>query len=130
MEDPIALARSHVETADVPRNVVLDFRRTGGAVRGADDHCVAGDRRGCMEPYFAGLEIDLLIVVKFQIDDAVLTESGYRNSSLGVQRDQAISGRDVEDPLFAPVGPIGQPAARKLPRSVGAARTFIFTVHP
>ena len=43
-------------------------------VRGADDHDVAGDERRGVQAELGGDEIDLLIVVELQIDDAVVAE--------------------------------------------------------
>jgi len=72
----------------------------------ADDDDVLGNHGGRMEPDFAGDEVDILIVLELQIDGAVDAEAGNRIASLRVERDEAIPGRDVEDPLFAAVGPV------------------------
>ena len=64
-----------------------------------------------MQPEFARDQIDLLIVIELQVDDSVLPEAWNRNAGLGVQRDQAVAGRDVENPFFATIGPVGQAAA-------------------
>ena len=61
-----------------PFTLVLPRGTPSGTMRGADDDDVLGHRheRRRMQADFAGDEIDLLIVVLLQIDDAVLTEAG------------------------------------------------------
>ena len=83
-----------------------------------------------MQPDFAGDQVDLLIVVQLQIDDAVLAEAGHGMPGLGVQSDQPVAGRDVQDSLFLAIGPIGQAMAGKLPRRICAALAFVLAVHP
>ena len=85
-------------------------------MRRADDHHVARHHRRRVQPDFAGLEIDLLIVVQLQIDDAVAAEARHRIAGLRVERDQPIAGRDVENPRFPTVGPVRQTAAGELAR--------------
>ena len=63
-----------------------------------------------MQPDLTGDQIHVLIVVQLQIDDAALAEARHGNAGLRVERDETISGRDVEDALFTAVGPISQPA--------------------
>ena len=99
VEDPQTLAGSDVESAHVAFDVVFDFRRAGCPVRGADDHHIAGHHGRRVQPDFAGFEIDHLIVIELQIDDAVLPEARNRNAGLGVERDQPIARRDVENPF-------------------------------
>ena len=69
----------------------------------ADDDRVAGDHRRGLQPDLAGHEVDLLIVVELQIDHAARAEAGNRDARLRVERDQAVAGRDVENPLVVPV---------------------------
>ena len=101
-------------------------------MRRADDHDILRDDRRGMQPDFAGDGIDRLIVILFQIDHAILSEAGHGNAGLGVQGNQTIAGRDVEDALFfcAAFRPVGESAAGELPRGVCAARAFVFTVGP
>ena len=47
-----------------------------------------------------------------------------------VERDEAVARRDVENSLFAAVGPVRQAAAGELPRRCRAALTFVLAVHP
>ena len=82
------------------------------------------DQRRRVQSDFAGDEIDLLVVVLLQIDDAVLAEAGHRDAGLRVERDEPVAGRDVENPLLAAVGPVGQAAAGQQPRRVRAARAL------
>ena len=76
------------------------------------------------------IEIDRLIVVELQVDDAVLAEAGDRDAGLGVERDQLIARRHVDDARFRAVGPVREPAARELARRRFAALAFVLAVHP
>ena len=118
VEDPEPLAGLDVVAADEALLVGLAPRRAAGSMRGADDHGIAGDDRRRMQPDIAGLQVHLLIVFQLQIDDAVLAETGDGMAGLRVERDHLISGRDVDDPFLAAVGPV--PTDRG-PRA-GAAR--------
>jgi hypothetical protein len=111
VEDPQTFAGLGVETADVTLFVGLASRISAGQMRGADDDYVVDDERGGVEADFAGDEVHVLVVFGFQIDNAVLAEAPHRLARLSIERDQLITGRDVEDPLLASVGPIRQPAA-------------------
>ena len=83
-----------------------------------------------MQADFAGDQIDFLVVIFFQIDDAVLAEARDGRAGLGVERDQPVAGRDVEDALFLAVGPISEAAAGKLARRGLAALAFVLAMHP
>src|SRR5205823_1042629 len=72
MKDPEALAGSDVEAANVPFNIVRDFRSAAGPVGRANNYGVADDNRSRVQADFAGFEIDILIVVEFEIDDSIL----------------------------------------------------------
>src|SRR4029077_3165398 len=74
MEDPYSLPGPHVERANVAARVVVGFRRLSLTERGADNHQVAGDRGRRVQPDFSGDEIDLLIEIELEIDDAVAPE--------------------------------------------------------
>ena len=65
-----------------------------------------------MEADFAGDEIDFLIVIEFQIDDAIVAEAGYRHACLGIETDQAVAWRDIENRFLSTIGPVCQTAAR------------------
>ena len=130
VEDPQPLARLDVESADVALFVALAARHAAGQVRGADDDGVPGDDRCGVQTNLAGDEVHDLIVVLLQIDDAVLAEARDRNAGLGIERDQPIAGRDVENPLVAAVGPVRQAAAGELAGRRLAARAFALAVHP
>ncbi len=114
VEDPQALAGAHVESADVALHVRLAGRHAARSVRGADDDDVAGDRRRGVKPDLARHRIDLLIVVLFQVDDAVNAEARNAHAGLRVQRDELIARRDVEDPFLFAVGPVREAAPRQL----------------
>src|ERR1700752_2502828 len=76
VEDPEPLAGSNVETPDVSLLVVLALGRPARQVRGADDDDVLRDDRRGMQANLTRLEIDRLVVVELQIDDAVAAEAG------------------------------------------------------
>src|SRR5262249_47425920 len=130
VEDPEALAGAHVVAADVALDVRLAARNAAGAVRGTDDDDVVADHRGGMKADFTSDRVDLLIVLRLQIDDAVDAEPGNGIAVLRVERDEAIAGRDVEDSLFATVGPVREAATREHPGRTRAARSLDLTVHP
>ena len=60
----------------------------------------------------------------------LLPKRRHAHAGLRVQRHELIADRDVEDPLLLAVGPVGEAAARELPRRRGAARAFALAVHP
>ena len=131
VEDPQALARAHVEAADVALLVAAALGIAAGSVRGADDDDVFRDRRRRVESDLARDEIHLLVVVFFQIDDAALAERRDRRAGFRVQRDKAIAWRDVENAFVARVvAPVREAAPRQLPRRVRAARALVLAVHP
>jgi hypothetical protein len=88
-----------------------------------------------MHADFTGLEIDRLAVAEdrasFQVHNTVGAEGGDHRAGLRVQRDQAIAGRDVEDPFVAAaVGPVRHAASRQLARRGRRALSFTVTVRP
>ncbi len=98
---PEAFPGARVVAAHVPFRVGLAARRRSGAVRGADDDDVLGDDRRAVPRDFAGDRIELLIGVLLEIDDAVDAEILERLAGLGVEADELIADRDVEDPLVS-----------------------------
>ncbi len=113
MEDPQPLARAHVEPADVALVIAHALGRHAFAERRADDHRILGDHRRRLQTDLAGGEVgeEGLIVVELQIHGAVLAERFDGRAGLRIERDQAVSRRDIEDALFLAVGPIGHAAA-------------------
>ena len=130
MEGPEPLAGPHVEAADVPFHVPHALRVGARGVRGAHDHDVSGDHRRGMETHLSRDEIDLLIEVALQVDDAVLTEGGDARAGSGVEGDEPVTGRDVQNPLLLAVAPVREAASGQLSGRGGAARAFILAVHP
>ena len=65
-----------------------------------------------------------------EIDDPVFAEAGDWNTALRIEGDETIAGRDVQNPFFASVGPVREPAARELPGRRRAARAFTLAMHP
>src|SRR5438067_4542777 len=130
VKDPKALAGAHIKAAHVAAHVFAALGIAACEVCGADDDDILRDYRRGMQAHFARYEVDILIVVLFQIDDAIAAEAGNRRARLGVQRDQPVAGRDVKDALFLAVGPIGDAMPGKLPGRVGAAHAFVFAMDP
>ena len=112
MEDPFALARANVEPADITLHIAADRGNVPGGMGGADHHGIARDERGRVEPDVGGIGIELLIEIELQIDDAVGAEVGIGNTGRRIERDEAISGRDIENALLRPVRPIGYAVPR------------------
>ena len=81
-------------------------------------------------PTGAVVEIELLIEILLQVDDAVRSEPGDRLTGARVERDEPVAGRDVEDSLLLAVGPIREAAARQLSRRRLAASALVLAVHP
>ena len=66
-----------------------------------------------------------------QIDDAVGAEGSDHRAGLGVELDEAIAGRHIDDALVAlAVGPIGHAAPRQLPRRDGGALALTQGMRP
>ena len=135
VERPQQLAALHVERAHEAFRVVVRLDRHPLFERGADDDDVLDDGGRRVEADLAGLQIDLLSLAEhgalLQIDDAAFAERLDHRSVLGVQRDEAIAGRHVEDALVAlAVGPVRHAAARELPRRNRGAVAFTVAVRP
>ena len=130
VEDPQALARPHVEAADVALRVAPAAGVAARAEGGAHDDHVPGDGGRGVQPDFARDRIDVLVVVQLEVDDAVLAEAGDRPPGPGRQGDQPVARRDVQDALVAAVAPVGQPASRQPPRRRLAARSLVEAVGP
>ena len=73
--------------------------------RGTDDNRVPDDDRCGMNSDFAGFQIDLLVVAlddaNLQINDAILAERVDHRAVLGVQRNEPVTCRDVQDAVVA-----------------------------
>ena len=106
------------------------FGIRAGLERGADEHDVLGDDGRRVQSDRCGDEIEVLIELRLQIDDALASEARDRLTGLRIEGHEAIAWRHVEDSFFPAIGPVGQAAARKLSRRRRAARTFALAVHP
>ena len=111
MEDPKALAGADIESADKALHISFSRWRAAFHVRGPDDDDVLGDDLRRMQADLAGDQVDLLVVVHLQVDYALIPEGRHRDAGLGIQSNQAITWRDVEDAFFAAVGPMGDSMA-------------------
>ena len=97
---------------------------------GAHDDRVAGHDRSGIEPDVGFYQVHLLVVIQLEIDDTILAEGRYRRTGPGIERDQPVALGDVQNSLLLAVGPVGQAAAGKLPRSSRAASSFVLGMHP
>ena len=130
VKDPEPLARAHVESADVALHVGLPRGNAARFVRGADDDNVFGNHRRRVQADLRRHRIDHLVIVLFQIDEAVFAKRRDAHASLRVERDELISRRHVENSLLASIGPVREAAARELPGRRSGAGAFAFAVHP
>ena len=130
VKDPEALARAHVERPYVSLVVLVGLGREALPERGADEHDVLRHHRGRLQADLAGHQIDVLIDLALQVHGAVLSEAGDGHAVLRVERDQAVAGRHVEDPLLRAVGPVGEAAPGELARRVGGAGSLVLAVRP
>src|SRR6202035_5413466 len=94
-----------------PFHFFLAFWHPSRQVRGPDNHHISGDDGRRMKPDVPVDQIDLLIVVLFQIDHAALAEAGNGDASFGIERDEPVTWRDVQDSLFVAVSPVRQSMA-------------------
>ena len=130
VENPFALAGARVIAADITLDAALLGRNAAAQEGRAHDHCVVGHQRGGVQPDGFFFQVHLLVVVGLQIDHAIDSEACHAVAGLGVQRDQAVTGSDIENALGFAVGPIGHAMAGILPGRIAAARAFILAVHP
>ena len=72
----------------------------------------------------------LLIEILLQIDDAVRSKAGDRLAGARIERHEPVAGRNVEDSLLLPIGPIREAAADSWRGAACAARAFVLAVHP
>ena len=103
-------AGTHVVGARRALVVAITRRRETFPERRADQHHVAGHGRRRLPADFAGNQVglDLLIIVRLQVDGAVVAEGADALPGLGVQRDQQVARRYVEDARIFTVAPIDQ----------------------
>src|SRR5437867_4225180 len=87
-----------------------------------------------MQPDVTFLQVDLLAGsmrdARLEIDNTVLAEGRYASAGLGIERDEPIAGRDVQDSFLFAIGPIRQAATGQLPRRVDRSRAFELSVYP
>src|SRR5216683_6449462 len=111
MEDPEALACPHVESPDVAFHIFPALGNSAGQVRGPDNYDILGYDGRRMKADLPGDQIDLLIVVLFQVHHAILAEAGYRDAGLGIESDEPVTGRNVQDSLLLAIRPVGDSVA-------------------
>ena len=132
MENPEPLAGADIEATDVSLVVAHALGSHAFAKSSADDHRVFGHHRRGLDANFAGNQIreNVLIGIHLQIHFAVISKRRNSNACLGVQTNEPKPRCHIQDSLFFAVGPIGQPAAGKLPGSGAAAFSLTLAVDP
>ena len=73
-------------------------------MRRADDDRVAGDDRRRVQPDFRG-GFEILVDVLLQVDDTGIAEALDPGTGPGVEGDQLVAGRDIQDDAVSPVVP-------------------------
>ena len=132
VEDPEALARAHVVSADVALDVFFRTRRAAGRVGGADDDDVVADRGRRVEPDICRRQVDSrLIELCLEVDDPVPAKRWNRHAGFRVQRDEVIAGRDSENALVSlAIGPVRDASPRSLARRTFTALALVHAPHP
>ena len=87
------------------------------------------NRRG-VQADLAGNQVDLLVVVVLEIDDAVAAETGDGHPVPRVERNQPIARRHIADAGGATVAPVGDAAPGELTRRRFTALALVLAVHP
>ena len=132
VEDPQTPPGADVVAAYEPLRILHRPWRGARPVRGTNDDDVADDERGGVQADLARIEIEVLVVFELQIDRAAAPERRDRSAGLGVERQQPVAGRHVDDSPIGAVsaGPIRQAAAGAVANGVVAAAAFVLGVHP
>ena len=130
MKNPQTLARSHVVPANVTLDVLLASRNPSAPVGRPYNHDIARHDRRRMQADLSRDQVDGLIVLGFQIDQAVLSETGNWPTGLRIERTQHVARRDIEDALVLPVGPVPESPTGQLARRLLSALPFVEAVDP
>ena len=78
----------------------------------------------------SGSQIDFLIVIEAQINNAVVSKTGTILPGLGIEADHAVSRGHIENPLLFAVRPVGWATTREQPGRGSSPRPFQLFVHP
>ena len=123
VERPGLASRADIKRLDEALGVVVRLWCVPFAKRGADHHGVAADRGRGVEADLSVDQVNRLAAAEhrsgLQIHGAVSAERLDAHPGLRVERDEEISGRDVEDAFLFAIGPIGErrvPTAGAEPR--------------
>ena len=132
VKDPQALAGARVVTADVALVVAERLRRAALAEGRADNHHVACYDRRPLKAHFARDKIgeNGLIGFRLEINGAAVAERGDARAGLGVEGDEAIARRHVQNARGGAVRPIREAASRERAHRGRTARTFLLDVRP
>jgi hypothetical protein len=130
VKNPQPLAGADVEAAHIAFHIGFAPRPSAREVRRADNnHAVRHGRRRCQAD--VGLhQIHGLIVIQFQVDDAMFAETGDGYAVFRIQRNQPVTRCHVVDALLPAIRPIRQAASGNRAWSVAPPFALIFAVHP
>ena len=130
VEDPEPFAGARVVAADIALLVRAALRRAAGKMGRANHDYVLRDDGRRVQPDLTGLEIDRLVHLRLQVDDAARAETGDAPARLRVEGHHLVTGGYVDDPLLLAVGPVRRPSPREPAGRRLAALAFVQTVHP
>ena len=83
-----------------------------------------------MQPDLTGDKVHVLVEPRLQVDDAVFAEVLHPVARAGAQRDEPVTGGDVENLAAGAVVPVGEPTSRQPSWCAGAPRTLIQPMYP
>jgi hypothetical protein len=83
-----------------------------------------------MQPHRRSRQIEFLVEIPFQVDDAVLAEAGHEITRSRVECNEPVTGRHVKNAFLLAVGPIRQAAAGELTRRSLTTCALVLAVHP
>src|SRR6185295_4829633 len=114
MKDPKTLAGLHIKSTNVSFHTARTFGIGAGRMRGSNDHDIAGNNGCGMQANFSAERIDSLVIVEFQIHSTAGAEAGYNRSGFGIQSDQPVTRRHVENSFLGAIGPVSKSPSGKL----------------
>ena len=111
VEDPFSGTGADVITAHETFDVGLADGNSSVLARGSHDDSVLADNGRRLETDLLTQRLDFLIVVGFEIHDAVHAESWDPSARAGIERNHAVAWGHKNDAIFGAIGPVRQPAS-------------------
>ena len=132
MENPEPLAGLDVKAPHVSNRARRGGLASHCRMRGAHHDHIPGDQRRGVQSDHRADQVEILIVILLQIDDAFLAERLDQMPRFRIQRDHLISRRNENDPLIRAIGarPVGHSSPGASTRRELAALAFVELVHP